>query len=89
MKDPPPGVSVDANAIYQNLSLYVIHYYDFQDNISPLTYVSNGFVFIAYKYRWNVHMKGADGTLYQGEDFQLQFRFSSKYPFDSPEVCKG
>lgn len=32
-------------------------------------------------------MKGADGTLYQGEDFQLQFRFSSKYPFDSPEVC--
>lgn len=31
-------------------------------------------------------MKGADGTLYQGEDFQLQFRFSSKYPFDSPEV---
>lgn len=56
MKDPPPGVSVDANAIYQHLNL------------------------------WNVHMKGADGTLYHGEDFQLQFRFSSKYPFDSPEV---
>lgn len=31
-------------------------------------------------------MKGAEGTLYQGEDFELQFRFSSKYPFDSPEV---
>ena len=44
------------------------------------------FVFPVCIYRWNVHMKGADGTLYQGEDFQLQFRFSSKYPFDSPEV---
>ena len=31
-------------------------------------------------------MEGAKGTLYEGEQFQLQFRFSSKYPFDSPEV---
>lgn len=31
-------------------------------------------------------MKGADGTLYEGENFTLQFKFSSKYPFDSPEV---
>lgn len=31
-------------------------------------------------------MEGAQGTLYEGEQFQLQFKFSSKYPFDSPEV---
>lgn len=35
---------------------------------------------------WIVHMEGAKGTLYEGEQFQLQFKFSSKYPFDSPEV---
>lgn len=33
-------------------------------------------------------MKGADGTLYEGENFTLQFKFSSKYPFDSPEVTR-
>lgn len=31
-------------------------------------------------------MQGAPGTLYEGESFQLQFKFSNKYPFDSPEV---
>lgn len=31
-------------------------------------------------------MEGASGTLYEGEQFQLQFKFSNKYPFDSPEV---
>lgn len=36
--------------------------------------------------QWIVHMDGAKGTLYEGERFQLQFKFSSKYPFDSPEV---
>lgn len=36
--------------------------------------------------QWIIHMEGAKGTLYEGERFQLQFKFSSKYPFDSPEV---
>jgi len=36
--------------------------------------------------QWIVYMEGAKGTLYEGEQFQLQFKFSSKYPFDSPEV---
>lgn len=36
--------------------------------------------------QWTVQMDGAKGTLYEGERFQLQFKFSSKYPFDSPEV---
>lgn len=31
-------------------------------------------------------MDGVDGTLYEGEHFQLQFKFNNKYPFDSPEV---
>ncbi|GAB6028561.1 ubiquitin-conjugating enzyme E2 W [Chamberlinius hualienensis] len=35
---------------------------------------------------WIVQLDGASGTLYDGESFQLQFKFSSKYPFDSPEV---
>lgn len=33
-------------------------------------------------------MEGVPGTLYEGELFQLQFKFSNKYPFDSPEVGK-
>ena len=26
------------------------------------------------------------GTLYDGERFQLEFKFGSRYPFESPEV---
>lgn len=33
-----------------------------------------------------VSLNGAQGTIYEGEQFQLQFRFGPKYPFDSPEV---
>ncbi|KAH9363727.1 hypothetical protein HPB48_020461 [Haemaphysalis longicornis] len=36
--------------------------------------------------QWTVDMEGAKGTLYEGEKFQLLFKFTSKYPFDSPEV---
>ncbi|KAG5305635.1 UBE2W enzyme, partial [Acromyrmex insinuator] len=56
IREPPPGVHVDAELAGQNLT------------------------------QWIVHMEGAKGTLYEGEQFQLQFKFSSKYPFDSPEV---
>ncbi|XP_074038260.1 ubiquitin-conjugating enzyme E2 W [Leptinotarsa decemlineata] len=35
---------------------------------------------------WIINMEGVPGTLYEGEQFQLQFKFSNKYPFDSPEV---
>ena len=31
-------------------------------------------------------LEGATGTLYEGEKFQLQFKFGAKYPFDSPQV---
>ncbi|GFG40641.1 hypothetical protein Cfor_06678 [Coptotermes formosanus] len=56
MKEPPPGVTVDAEGAGQNLT------------------------------QWIINMEGAQGTLYEGEQFQLQFKFSPKYPFDSPEV---
>lgn len=36
--------------------------------------------------RWIINMEGVPGTLYEGEHFQLQFKFTNKYPFDSPEV---
>ncbi|KAF6035976.1 hypothetical protein EB796_005715 [Bugula neritina] len=35
---------------------------------------------------WLVDLKGAENTLYEGEEFQLLFKFNGRYPFDSPEV---
>ncbi len=29
---------------------------------------------------WFIDMEGAQGTLYEGEKFQLLFKFSSRYP---------
>lgn len=59
MKEPPPGVTVDAEGAGQNLT------------------------------QWIISMEGAQGTLYEGEQFQLQFKFSPKYPFDSPEIGRA
>ncbi|XP_026879752.2 probable ubiquitin-conjugating enzyme E2 W-B isoform X1 [Electrophorus electricus] len=36
--------------------------------------------------QWIIDMEGASGTIYEGERFQLLFKFSSRYPFDSPQV---
>ncbi|WKX92438.1 hypothetical protein Q1695_010455 [Nippostrongylus brasiliensis] len=36
--------------------------------------------------QWRVDVIGATGTLYEGEKFSLQFRFTQQYPFNSPEV---
>ncbi len=35
---------------------------------------------------WRVSFKGAEDTLYSGESYTLQFKFSNEYPIDSPEV---
>ncbi|KAI8827277.1 ubiquitin-conjugating enzyme/RWD-like protein [Fimicolochytrium jonesii] len=35
---------------------------------------------------WRITLKGAEGTLYEGEIFTLQFKFGSNYPLESPEV---
>lgn len=34
----------------------------------------------------SVNIHGAQGTIFEGEQFQLQFLFNEKYPFDSPTV---
>jgi len=31
-------------------------------------------------------MKGAEGTLFEDEQFQLQFKFDKSFPFEAPEV---
>ncbi|ORZ33955.1 ubiquitin-conjugating enzyme/RWD-like protein [Catenaria anguillulae PL171] len=36
--------------------------------------------------KWIVEFTGAEGSLYAGEHFLLQFKFPSDYPIDSPEV---
>ncbi|OAJ44261.1 hypothetical protein, variant [Batrachochytrium dendrobatidis JEL423] len=35
---------------------------------------------------WYISIDGAPGTLYEGEVFTLQFKFSKNYPLESPEV---
>nr|CAG8599847.1 13433_t:CDS:10 [Entrophospora candida]CAG8608444.1 12765_t:CDS:10 [Entrophospora candida] len=35
---------------------------------------------------WKLNIDGVDGTLYAGERFTLEFRFSPNYPMESPEV---
>ena len=37
-------------------------------------------------FRWMVDLEGAPGTLYEGQKYQLQFKFGNRYPFDSPQV---
>ena len=32
-----------------------------------------------------VDLEGAPGTLYEGQKYQLQFKFGNRYPFDSPQ----
>ncbi|KAI7875944.1 ubiquitin-conjugating enzyme [Lichtheimia hyalospora FSU 10163] len=36
--------------------------------------------------RWKLRICGAPGTLYEGEEFDLEFRFTPEYPLESPEV---
>ncbi|CAA21716.1 Ubiquitin-conjugating enzyme E2 W [Caenorhabditis elegans] len=36
--------------------------------------------------QWKIGVVGAEGTLYAGEVFMLQFTFGPQYPFNSPEV---
>jgi ubiquitin-protein ligase len=35
--------------------------------------------------KWVLTLKGAPGTLYENESFDLQLRFSPQYPMESPE----
>ena len=35
---------------------------------------------------WNAKFEGAEGTLYEGETFELQIKFDDTFPFEAPEV---
>lgn len=37
-------------------------------------------------FRWVVEIDAAKGSLYEGQTFQLKFKFNERYPFDSPTV---
>ena len=37
-------------------------------------------------FRWVVTVEGSTETLYEGEVFELMFKFGSRYPFESPMV---
>jgi hypothetical protein len=52
-------------------------------------YSNNYFYFQEFSYfRIRIDIEGAPGTLYDGEKFQLLFKFTDQYPFDSPQVIK-
>ncbi|TNV75238.1 hypothetical protein FGO68_gene11179 [Halteria grandinella] len=36
--------------------------------------------------KWHIKFTGAEGTVYAGEPYCLQFKFNNEYPIDSPEV---
>ncbi|KAI8100010.1 ubiquitin-conjugating enzyme/RWD-like protein [Halteromyces radiatus] len=36
--------------------------------------------------RWRLRIVGAPGTIYENEEFKLEFRFTPSYPLESPEV---
>ena len=82
-REPSPGVSINSHTLHGNsLSQYVleIYLYSFPAVGQEDTIITR------YLCRWIIDMEGAEGTLYEGERFQLLFKFSSKYPFDSPEA---
>ncbi|KAJ3316385.1 hypothetical protein HDV06_003738, partial [Boothiomyces sp. JEL0866] len=35
---------------------------------------------------WNIVVKGSEGTLYEGQEFELEVVFGSNYPMEAPEV---
>ena len=36
--------------------------------------------------KWHIKFQGAEGSIYAGEPYTLQFKFNNEYPIDSPEV---
>ena len=56
-----------------------------QRSLSP-DEATGGLKNFLYPYRWLVDILGAAGTLYEGEKFQLHFKFPDDYPFKPPRV---
>ncbi|EIE86335.1 hypothetical protein RO3G_11046 [Rhizopus delemar RA 99-880] len=36
--------------------------------------------------KWKLCLTGAPGTIYEGEQFKLEFRFTPQYPLEAPDV---
>ncbi|CAO3682278.1 hypothetical protein G6F70_006546 [Rhizopus microsporus] len=36
--------------------------------------------------KWTLCLTGARGSVYEGEKFKLEFRFTPQYPLEAPEV---
>ncbi|KAI7896261.1 putative ubiquitin conjugating enzyme [Mucor mucedo] len=36
--------------------------------------------------KWKVRLTGAPGTIYENEEFKLEFRFTTQYPLEAPDV---
>ncbi|KAI8349668.1 ubiquitin-conjugating enzyme/RWD-like protein [Blakeslea trispora] len=36
--------------------------------------------------KWKLRLRGATGTIYEGEEFKLEFRFTPQYPLEAPDV---
>ena len=36
--------------------------------------------------KWHIKFTGAEGTVYAGETYTLQFKFNAEYPIEAPEV---
>lgn len=71
---------IDADSISQNLTQWV----KLKCIKDQITLTDNGFRLPYPHFRWKINMDGVEGTLYEGEHFQLLFKFNNKYPFDSP-----
>lgn len=56
------------------------------ENLQNFGLFSNIFIGITvfFSNLCRINMDGVEGTLYEGEHFQLLFKFNNKYPFDSP-----
>lgn len=85
-KNPPPGVVMDDSIMENNLTKFVDLTVAIDGPALPLIMINVSFSLYIFYYSWVIHISGAEGTLYNGEHFKLNIKFSDKYPFDSPQV---
>ncbi|KAJ1541165.1 ubiquitin-conjugating enzyme E2 W, partial [Nowakowskiella sp. JEL0078] len=74
--NPPAGISVESA---ENMKWLVTF------NCEMIIFVSFINLYCWYV-SWLITVSGAEGTLYEGEYFKLQFTFAGNYPLESPEV---
>ncbi len=75
---PPEGIKLGQESC-EDLSRSVFGFFSFSHNFAAR--FSHQF-----PRRWMVELEGPPDTLYQGEKYTLCFKFSDRYPFESPIV---